>query len=273
MLRKYALLLVVLLNGVGMAHAGLFTDDEAQLKIGNLQQKVQMLEDKLNRLESLVQNQGMVDLLSQVDALKGDMAKLRGQIEVQTHEIEGTQKRQKDFYVDLDTRVRRLESAGPVVTPPPAIAPPVSGVPPKKGAAGSTPTVAPVSVADPALETRAYESALGLFKVGNYQGAIAGFQDFMKSYPSGNLASSAQYWIGNAYFALHDFKASIAAQQKLVSQYPASQKVPDAMLNIASSQQELGDSVSARKTLEELVAKYPISPAAELAQKRLGNLK
>jgi len=272
MLRKYALLLVVLLNGAGIAHAGLFTDDEAQQKIGTLQQQVQTLEARLSRLESLVQSQGMVDLLSQLDALKGDVAKLRGQMEVQTHEIEGTQKRQKDFYVDLDTRVRRLESAGPVVVPSPATAP-VTGATSKKGAAAATPAPVPGNVADPALEGSAYETALGQFKVGNYQGAIAGFQEFLKNYPNGNLASSAQYWIGNAYFALRDFRASISAQQKLLSQYPNSQKVPDAMLNIASSQQELGDSASARKTLEELVTQYPISPAAELAQKRLGNLK
>ena len=270
MLRNYALLLALLLNGAGMAHAGLFTDDEAQQKIGTLQQQVQTLEGRLAKLENLVQNQGMVDLLSQLDALKGDVAKLRGQIEVQTHEIEGTQKRQKDFYVDLDTRVRQLESAGSAAAPS-VVAPPVSSAPSKKGAAVAAPV--PVSSADPALELRAYESALGLFKVGNYQGAITGFQEFLKSYPSSNLASSAQYWIGNAYFALHDFKAAIAAQQKLVSQYPGSQKVPDAMLNIASSQQELGDVASARKSLEDLVARFPISPAAELAQKRLGNLK
>lgn len=271
-MRKYALLLVVLLNGAGIAHAGLFTDDEAHQKIGTLQQQVRTLEERLVKLESLVQSQGMVDLLSQLDALKGDVAKLRGQVEVQTHEIEGTQKRQKDFYVDLDTRVRRLESAEPEATPS-ATASPVSGAAPKKGAASATTPPLQNHVADPALENRAYESALGLFKVGNYQGAIAGFQDFLKSYPNGNLASSAQYWIGNAHFALRDFKASITAQQQLVSQYPNSQKVPDAMLNIASSQQELGDATAARKTLEELVAKYPLSPAAELAQKRLGNLK
>ncbi len=272
MLRNYALLLIVLLNGASIAHAGLFTDDEAQQKIGILQQQVQTLEARLSRLENLVKSQGMVDLLSQLDALKGDVAKLRGQIEVQTHEIEGTQKRQKDFYVDLDSRVRQLESAGPAAAPAPVpVVAPVIGGQAKKGAAVVPP--APSVVADPALETRAYESALGLFKVGNYQGAIAGFQEFLKSYPNGTLASSAQYWVGNAYFALHDFKASIAAQQKLISQYPNSQKVPDAMLNMSSSQQELGDTPAAKKTLEDLVAKYPISAAAELAQKRLGNLK
>jgi tol-pal system protein YbgF len=98
-------------------------------------------------------------------------------------------------------------------------------------------------------------------------------QSFITNYPNGNLASSAQYWIGNAYFALRDFKAALAAQKKLLSLYPTSQKVPDALLNMASSQVELNDTVTARRTLEDLIAKHPLSNAAELAKKRLGNIK
>jgi len=105
-----------------------------------------------------------------------------------------------------------------------------------------------------------------LFKVGNYQGAIASFQNFLKSYPTSGSAPSAQYWVGNSYFAQRDYKAALEAQRKLLATYPNSQKVPDAMLNMASSQTELKDMAGARKTLEDLVAKYPVSGAAELAR-------
>ncbi len=263
MIRKYALILVVVLSGTGMAHAGLFSDDEAHKKIIDLQQQVKTLETRLATLEGVVQNQGLVELLSQVETLKGDMAKMRGQLEVQTHDLESVQKRQKDFYVDLDTRLRHLESAGP--------ASPVTGV--AGSAAGKTGAANPAVAADPAAEAKTYEAAWSLFKAGNYQGAITGFLGFLKSYPNSNLASSAQYWIGNSYFALGDFKSAIAAQQKLIKLYPDSQKVPDAMLNLASCHQGLGDNGAARKTLEDLVAKFPLSSAADLAQKRLGNLR
>jgi tol-pal system protein YbgF len=270
-MRRFALLLLLCANSAGIAHAGLFSDDEAQKKIAELQQKnsalqqqVQTLEARLAKLEpriaeseSALKNLGIVELLSQIESLKGELAKLRGQDEVQAHDIETTQKRQKDLYVDLDTRLRGLEHAS---------APAAATVPPDAGAAAANP-------ADTAAETKSYNAALDLFRLGNYQGAIAALQTFIASYPKGTLASSAQYWIGNAYFALRDFKAALAAQQKLLSLYPASQKVPDALLNMASSQLELNDTAAARKTLEELVAKHPLSNAAELAKKRLGNIK
>ena len=81
--------------------------------------------------------------------------------------------------------------------------------------------------------------------------------------------SSAQYWIGNAYYALRDYKTAIAAQQKLLVSWPTSPKAPDALLNIASCQSEMGDAKAARETLQALVKKYPGTPVAEQAKQRL----
>ena len=92
----------------------------------------------------------------------------------------------------------------------------------------------------------------------------------MGTYPNSALVPSAQYWIGNAYYALRDYKVAIAAQQKVVVSWPDNPKAADAMLNIASSQAELGDQRAARETLKVLVTKYPQSPAAEQAKQRLG---
>lgn len=279
--RRLALACLLLTMWTGAAHAGLFTDDDAQRKIAELQQQtaqlqqqIQSLEARLAKLENAQQGQGLVALLSQVDTLKGEIADLRGQLEVQSHDIQSNQKRQKDFYVDLDSRLRRLESAGTAAAPSPA--PPASGAPDAAPAAASPPQAAaaqPAAPIDHAAETRDYAAALDTFKIGNYQAAIAAFEGFIQKYPGSKLASSAQYWVGNSYFALRDYASAITAQQKLIKLYPTSQKVPDAMLNIASSQAEMGDTAAARKTLEDLVAKYPVSTSAELARRRLGSLK
>lgn len=266
-MKRGALALVVLLGGSQLCFAGLFSDDEANRKIAELQQKVQSLEERIGKLENVTRSQGLLDLLSQVEAMKADMSKLRGQLEVQTHDIDITQKRQKDLYVDLDSRLRKLERVG---GPSATADSPASAPVPVSTAAPSQPAVA---AADPAADSKAYETAFNLFKIGNYQGAIAAFQNFIKNSPASPLASSAQYWIGNSYYSLRDYKTAIANQQKLVSQYPGSQKIPDAMLNIASCQIELGEKDAARKTLEDLVAKYPVSQAADSAKKRLANLK
>jgi tol-pal system protein YbgF len=268
-MRRTALALLLLGTSPWCA-AGLFSDDEAHKKIADLQQQVQVLETRLAAAENLVQtqNNGMMGLVSQIDALKAELSKLRGQNEVYAHDIETTQKRQRDLYADLDGRMRKLERGG--VQAAAGEAQPAGGEVPVMAATAPQAVPAASSAGD---ESKAYESALNQFKVGNYQGAIASFQNFATAYPNSSLTASAYYWIGNSYFNLRDYKSAIASQQKLISQFPASPKVPDALLNVASCQQGLGDMSAAKRTLEELVSKHPISNAADLAKKRLANLK
>ncbi len=257
-MRRLALFLFLSLGWVSLSTAGLFSDDEARQRITVLQQQIQGMEERVAQIENTARSQG-VDMLSQMDALKSELAVLRGQVEVNAHDIEITQKRQRDLYVDLDSRLRKLENVGGVAANTPGQSDP--------GKSASS-DQAPVG-ADVADEFRAHDAALELFKSGNYQGAIDSFQNFVGAHPNSQLAPSAYYWIGNAYFNLRDYRNAIVYQHKLVSEYPNSSKVPDALLNIASCQQGLGDAAAAKETLASLVMKYPLSNAAELAKKRL----
>lgn len=254
--------------------AALFDDDEARQRIESLKGRVDRLEgslnDRLGALESTVKGQGLVDLLHEVEDIKADVAKLRGQYEVLTYELEQAQKRQRDLYLDLDGRLRKLEGTAGAGTP---AAPPT----PDSGATGATGSGTPTTpaartppvAADIVAEQRAYDAALDQFKGGNYTAAVANFQAFVRANPRSPLAPSAMYWAGNAQYALKDFRGAIVTQRQLLAAYPDSQKVPDAMLNIASCQVELGDVAGARRTLEDVVAKYPLSEAAGKARQRL----
>jgi tol-pal system protein YbgF len=279
-----------------------------QQQLEKLQAQNQALEGRLGKLEEAAKSStGTLELLAQIEALTQEVRQLRGRIEEQGHSIEAQAKRQKDFYVDLDSRLRRLEQAAaaapPAATVPPAArtppspstAPPAAAPPPASSGPDSgsdaAPAPAPRATAEPRLpptpqwagtvpapdqpgaEARSYEAAYELFKAGNYQGAIGSFGHFLKTYPRSPLASSAQYWIGNSYYAARDYRNAISSQQRLLAAYPDSPKVPDAWLNIASSQLELGETVAAKKTLEELVAKYPVSEAADKAKRRLAGIK
>lgn len=291
-MRRLALLPALLLSGV--CYAGLFTDDEAHKKIGDMQlqntQQQSKLETRFAGLESAQRAQGM-EMLSQLEALKSELGKLRGQLEVQAHDIEGLQKRQRDLYVDVDTRLRQLESAA--ATAAAAAAAPVEESPPKSGKdsksgrdkkssakANAVPVAVPAPVpvqktaeADPAEEAKTYDAAFNQFRGGNYQGALTAFQAFNQAYPKSPLAPSAQYWIGNSYFNLKDFRSAISSQQELISLYPKSPKVPDALLNMASSYQGMGDVGTAKKTLEDVLARFPVSDAADKAKYRLESMK
>lgn len=241
--RFHAIVALAALAAAVPARAGLFDDDEARRQIADLRRQVEAQAKSLARIESEVTDKNvLLDLVNQIEALKQEIAGLRGQLEVVSNRVDGLDKRQKDLYVDLDTRLRKFESAK-----------------------SDQDKVALAAQA----EQQAYESGLAQFKANNYGAAIQSLQAFLTAYPQSQLAPSAQYWIGNAHYALRDFRNAIAAQQKLISLWPDSAKAPDALLNMASSQAEMGDAKASRATLQALVSKYPNSPAAEQAKQRL----
>jgi tol-pal system protein YbgF len=254
------------------ARAGLFDDDVARKQIvehskrlDDVRQQQELIAERLGKVEEALKNQPVLGLVSQIEALREELRQLRGQIEVVSNNIDVAAKRQRDMYVDLDTRLRRLEQPSAGVAPPPAGAA-------APAAAGS---VAPAIASAPATadESRVYEAAQNQRRSGNYQGAIIAFQNFIAQYPRSTLAPRAQYWIGDSRFNLRDYKNAIAEQHKLLSTYPDSPSVPDALLNIASSQVELGDTAGARRTMDGLVERYPASEAAEKAKRRLATLR
>ena len=99
--------------------------------------------------------------------------------------------------------------------------------------------------------------------------AAAAFDAFAKAHPDSTLAPNAQYWLGNANYALHDCKKAIEAHRVVVARWPQNPKAPDSLVNIATCQQELGDAKGARTSLEAVLAKYPDSSAAATAKQRL----
>ncbi|MEK6707218.1 MAG: tol-pal system protein YbgF [Pseudomonadota bacterium] len=270
-LRALLLSLLMVCNPV---YAGFFGDKEARRQIADQQALIGDLFTRITRLEEVLDNQALLNFHTQIEALRQDINKLRGQIEVLANENELTQKRQRDFYIDLDSRLRRIEQPDP-----PAMS--ASPVPSDVAGAESNALLPVAAVDTPAAsaataetaENGAYEAAYDLFKAGNYQGAITLFQNFLESYPRSRFAPSAHYWIGNAYYALRDFDDAIDTQRNLIKAFPDSAKAPDALLNIASSQREMNKIAASRKTLEELIARYPVSDAADKAKQRLANRK
>jgi tol-pal system protein YbgF len=238
----------------------LFDDEEARRRIEVLRQEMvenqrqvaEQLKKVQDALSTAADRAPLLQLASQLDALTNELARMRGQIETLTNQAEIAERRQKDLYLDIDTRLRKLEQGREQA----AVSPDKPG------------TSSAEAAASPA-ETRAYQAALDQFKLGNYALAVAAMQGFLVTYPDSKLAPNAQYWIGMAHSGQRDYKAAIAAQRKLLAAWPDSEKAPDALLSIASSQETMGDRKNAQKTLEELLARYPKSSAAASAKQRL----
>ncbi|MDP2793031.1 MAG: tol-pal system protein YbgF [Sulfurisoma sp.] len=223
------------------AHAGLFDDEEARARVEKLRTEIAELTKRVD-----VTSKNQLDFANQFETLKGDISRLRGQIEVVTYELEAAQKRQKDFYVDLDNRLRKLETAAVEVKP-----------------ASTEPKV------DPAVETRDYEAALTAFRGARYKDAFAAFAAFIKAYPKSSFQPSANYWAASSLYQLRDHTRAAELFGTVASNWPDDAKAPDALLNQANALYAAGDAKNGRKALELLAEKYPASNAAQGAKLRL----
>lgn len=245
------------------------------------------LEARIVQLERKLDSRSLVNMLEQVTALQREVQQLRGDIEVQTHTLEGLQKRQRDLYLDIDRRLHRLEAGGvetntavpaspgaatgmaPAVTPPGAAA----GAP---AAATSLPKAGggpPVAALNPAEQRKAYDKALELLKEGRYNDAAGAFQSFLKTYPGSSYADNAQYWLGEVYYVTRQFDPAMAEFGKVLSEHPDSTKVADAKLKMGYIQYEKKDWAKARDLLGQVVKGYPGSTSARLAQERLDRMQ
>ena len=260
------------------SHAALFDDKEARKKItemeaamqsqhqatqaalAELKKNQQAIEQRLNAVEAITKGQFLGDMQNQIETLKQEIARLKGDLEVAAHNVDATQQRQKDLYTDTDTRLRKLESGTPATN--------IEGV----AAVGNAPAV-PAVPDKASQEFQTLELANGLSKEGKHKDAFTAYDKFLKDYPASSFAPDAIYGLGYSQFALRSYKSAIATQQKLLDLHGTSPKVPDAMFNIANSQIQLGQVTNAKKTLKELVAKYPNAEVTPSAQKRLKALE
>lgn len=235
----------VLLAGLASlpAQAGLFDDDEARRQVMELRQRLEQKDDQNSR--------SLMELVGQLQALREENALLRGQIETLTYRLDTAEKRQQDFYVDIDNRLRKLE-------------------PQPSAAAGTGDAASPAApAASPADEVKAYETGLALYQARKYRPAITAFEQFIKVNPGSSYAPNAQFWLGSSWYALGECKPAIDAHNLVVSRWPESAKAPEALLAIAGCQQRDSNLAASRRTLETLIGKYPASAAAQIAQQRL----
>ncbi len=244
----------------GPASAGLFADDDARKQIQQLEARIIRLEQRLADAEG--QNKSVVrsllDLQMQLEVQATELRKQRGQNEELVHSLQDAEKRQKDFYIDLDARLRQFEAGG-------ASAIPGSQTNPADGSKDIS--------ANPVGENRAFETAYGFYRTENYQSAAIAFRDFLQQFPQSVHEANVYYWMGNAYFLSKNYANSLDGYQNLLNKYPDHPRAPEAMLNMVECQIELKNKTAAIKTLKQLTSQFPGSDAADKAKKRLATLK
>ncbi len=253
------------------AHA--FEDSDARRTILQLRTQLKDLNTRIDsEIEQIARridtkaddkklNALFTDLEKLRNLLRGEVAELRGQVEIisnelnaaqqkidkLTNDLANTQRREKDLYADLSQRLSKLEPRNQ--------------------------TIDGVEVEVTQTEQKQFDEAAALLKKKDFARASQSFVAFLQRFPGSGYAAQAYYLLGSSYFAEGDCKNAIPALQTVINRYAMTQRAPDAMLNLAICQDDLSDKSAARDTMEALIKKYPESTAAKTARSKLGALK
>ncbi|OGT20768.1 MAG: tol-pal system protein YbgF [Gammaproteobacteria bacterium RBG_16_57_12] len=221
------------------------------------------IEARVEQLERTLQNQSLVELLTQLQALQQEVQRLQGMVEEQGHVLEGVKNRQRDLYLDIDRRMGNLERQGVAGGGQGALnasAPPAVPV---------TPALA--EAADPAQEQALYQEAFTHLKEARYEQAIAAFKDYLGQYPNGKFLDNAHYWLGESYYATRQFDPARQHFGKVEANRDSAKRA-DAMLKLGYSHYEIKEWEQARALFEALITQYPGTTAERLAKKRLQDM-
>ena len=247
----------------------------------------QNLDARVQRLERILDNAALIEIVQTMDALQTEVRRLRGELEQKTFEIESMRERQRKLYLDTDTRLQALEAGD------------LSGLDSlddlddldnldslddnslDRGGLTNNSTIAGTSTQQPRVinqpNTRAgeqqekldYQDAYDLLILGRNNEAIQQFEQFISQYPQGTYSDNAYYWLGEANYVERRFDEAIDRFNVVIFQFPGSRKVPDARLRKGFSLFELQRYAEAREELTAVEREYRGRSIAALARRRI----
>jgi tol-pal system protein YbgF len=217
--------------------------------------RLQDIDARLIRIERVIENESLIELSTQLSQLQAETASLRGEIETLRYESENSAARDRDLYIDVDTRLQNLERGQTRAVPPSSL-----GAQTPRQAAAPPPAVG---------DQEAYNTAFALIQNRRYEDATRAFTDFLVVYPESSLRDNAQYWLAETYYVRRQFAVALPEFQMVLDAYPQSAKLADALLKVGYCNHELGQIDAARTALREVQRLYPDTTAARLATQRL----
>jgi len=169
--------------------------------------------------------------------------------------------------VDLQNSVQSLDAkiSGTAPAPAAGAASPASstGASPSSSAAPGGPA--------PSADTL-YSNGLRDITSGKYDLARSEFEDYLKYYADTDLASNAQFYLGEIFYKQKQYVDAVAAYDRVLTAYPKSFKLGPARLRKGLALIELGQKTAGVRELREVVKRFPGSDEDRLARGKLKEL-
>ena len=217
------------------------------------------MDNRLARVERVIDNEGLMNLLSQLETLQRETQSLRNDLETLQYQVEQSGERQRQLYLDIDQRLQGIEQ---------------SAVRNSQADVLEGGTLAPGELPVPGGTDRAnYQAAFELLKQGRYDQAALGLKQFMVAFPNSEYSDNAQYWLAETQYVTQKYADALKAFQVVLDRYPDSRKLPDALLKIGFCNYELKRWDRARQALTTVAQQYPETTAARLANQRLERMQ
>ena len=173
--------------------------------------------------------------------------------------------------VDLQNSVQsidaRLSGGAPVMAP--GNNAPGSPSPSPSGASSLAPSGSP---GPPASADTLYSNGLRDITNGKYELARSEFQDYLRYYGDTDLASNAQFYLGEIAYSQHQYEQAVQEYDKVLNNYPRSFKLATARYKKGMALLELGQKNPGIKELRDVVKRYPGTEEERRARAKLKDM-
>jgi|SRR5579859_4783865 len=218
--------------------------------MGSVQKSVQDVQANSGaRLDTMsTQVQGLSDNLEEI---KSRLGKLNQQL------------------VDLQNVVQGIDAK--VSGSAPAGAAP--GASPKLGNDGNSAPPGTGNAAPPAPSAqKLYDNGISDLQTGKYDLARSEFQDYLKYFGNSDLASNAQFYLGEIAYQLKNYEQAVVEFDKVLTAYPKSFKLAPTHLRKGLALINLGQKTAGLRELREVIRLYPHTEEERIARAKLKEL-
>ncbi len=237
------------------------------------QNRVQEMQRRLDLLDANVKGSVdvqkiMADNGAKMDQLSTDLQLLQGKLEENNFRIAELAQKLDDRAVkiaELSGRIDELESKikmSSAATPSVTTGQTLTAMGGKN--ASSPKMIEPSEV---------YRQAKSDYDKGNFDLALAGFQNYVVQFPDTSMVDNAQYWIGECLYSKKEFSKAIEAFSKLIKNYPKSDKIAGAKLKIGLSYLGEKNLTKAKEYLRKVIKEHPLTNEADIAKDRLAKIE
>jgi tol-pal system protein YbgF len=171
--------------------------------------------------------------------------------------------------VDLQNSVQNIDArlAGGNPTAVPVGAPAGGG-----GSAAPGPGAASAPIGPPPSADTLYNNGLRDITSGKYELARSEFVDYLKYYSDTDLASNAQFYLGEIAYSQRQYEQAVSEYDKVISNFPKSFKLAPAHLKKGMALLELNQKTAGVKELRDVVKRYPGTEEERRARAKLKDL-